>query len=89
MVTREKNRGLLYMRRSGDRQETSLQTQLEWGKREANKSGVCLDADVVDLEHAQREGLSSYKDIRLDDAISGNDLDLARSKPTYSRCRGR
>jgi hypothetical protein len=71
---RKKNRGLVFLRRSSGRQESSLQTQLEWAIREAEKLGVRLDACLADLELMQARGLHSYKDIRLDDSITGADL---------------
>src|SRR5439155_4784931 len=75
MAARPKNRGMVYLRRSSGRQETSLETQLEWGCAEAARHGVVLDACLKDLRHMQGHRLSSYKDIRLDDSITGADLD--------------
>ena len=74
MAARTKNRGLVYLRRSTDRQETSLQAQLEWVIAEASRCQVTLDAAPADLHHMIAHQLSSYKDIRLDDGITGADL---------------
>ena len=75
MATRTKARGLIYLRRSGDRQETSLRTQLEWGLAEAQRCGVAVDAQLDDLDYMQSHRLHEYKSIRLDDAITGAELD--------------
>lgn len=77
MPARTKNRGLIFLRRSSGRQESSLQVQLEWALRAAAAEGVRIEASLADLEHMQRKGLHSYKDVRLDDAISGADLERA------------
>lgn len=74
MTARKKNRGLSYLRRSGDRQETSLRTQVEWACGQANNLNVNLLASPTDVEYAQAHRLHSYKDIRLDDSVTGADL---------------
>jgi len=76
-MARAKNRGLVYLRRSTDKQEISLPFQLEWAIATARHHGVTLDATVADLEHMQALGLRCYKDIRLDDGITGADLTRA------------
>jgi hypothetical protein len=75
MAARSKNRGLVFLRRSSGKQESSLQAQLEWAIGEAARHEVRLDASLDDLAYMQAHGLHSYKDIRLDDAITGADLD--------------
>jgi hypothetical protein len=75
MPTRPKNRGLAYLRRSSGRQETSLETQLEWAIAEAARQGVALDATMEDLKLMKAQRLTAYKDIRLDDSITGAALD--------------
>jgi len=74
MKIRSKDQGLIYLRRSSNRQELSLAGQLEWALKAAREQGVHVAADISDLDHMQRMKLHSYKDIRLDDAISGADL---------------
>ena len=74
MAVRKKNRGLIYLRRSSGRQEMSLGGQLAWAIDRAREEGVAVDAAVGDLDHMQRLRMASYKDIRLDDAISGADM---------------
>lgn len=73
-MIRSKNRGLLYARRSTDKQEISLPSQVEWAIAAAAKHGVTLDASVADLEHMQANRLSSFKALRIDDGITGADL---------------
>src|SRR5262245_41382273 len=73
-MSRSKNRGLVYARRSTDKQAISLPCQLEWAMAAAHQHGVALNASVNDLEHMQSRGLHSYKAIRLDDGITGADL---------------
>ena len=75
MAKRIKNKGLLLLRRSGDRQETSLEKQLNWAAAEAARIGVPLDATLEDVLHMQAHGLYRFKSIRLDDAIPGDDLE--------------
>ena len=77
MAARTKNRGLVFLRRSSGKQESSLQVQLEWAIKEAAKLEVAVEATSADLEHMQSRGLHSYKSIRLDDAITGADLERA------------
>lgn len=75
MAVRPKDRGLIYLRRSGDRQETSLEKQLTWASAAARDHRVTVDATLEDLRHMQSNRLHSYKSLRLDDAITGADLD--------------
>jgi len=75
MFIRPRNRGLAYLRRSSGRQETSLETQLDWALAAAAREQVALDASPDDLKWMKAKRLSSYKDIRLDDSITGADLD--------------
>ena len=72
MSQRTKNRGLVLLRRSGDRQETSLEKQLTWAIAEAQRLDVSLEATLSDVDHMQRKSLSTYRGIRLDDAIPGD-----------------
>ncbi len=73
-MARSKNRGLVYLRRSTEKQEISLPKQLEWAIVAAKQHGVILDAALADLVHMQAHRLHSHKSIRLDDGISGSDL---------------
>jgi hypothetical protein len=73
-MTRVKNRGLVYLRRSTDKQEISLPRQLDWAITAARQHAVALDADPTDLDRMQSARLSSLNGIRLDDGISGFDL---------------
>jgi len=75
MTVRDKSLGVTYLRRSGDRQETSLQKQLEWALTEAERLDVPIDASLEDLEYMLANGLYSYKSMRLDDAITGSELE--------------
>ena len=74
MATRKKSRGLVHLRRSSSGQELSLGEQLRWALAEAKRHGIDLEASDADLLHMQRHGLHSYKGIRLDDAITGADM---------------
>src|SRR5438477_151608 len=73
-MARVKNRGLLYARRSTDKQEISLPSQLDWAVATASQHGVALDAGPADLTHMQALRLHSYKAVRLDDGITGADM---------------
>ncbi len=73
-MTRRKNRALVYVRRSTDKQAISLPAQVEWAVAAALKHEVALDASVADLELMQANALHSYKAIRLDDGVTGADL---------------
>ena len=75
MTARRTNRGLVYLRRSSGKQETSLQTQLEWAIVKASELGVKIEVEHNDLVHMQANKLHTWKSIRLDDAITGADLD--------------
>lgn len=75
MGRRETNRGLFLLRRSGDRQESSLDKQLTWAAAKAQSEGVTVNAAPADLAHMRGAKLHSYKSIRLDDAIPGDELD--------------
>jgi DNA invertase Pin-like site-specific DNA recombinase len=73
MGDRIPNRGLVYLRRSGKRQETSLDTQLTWAIHEALQLGVTTDATPADLQYMRDNSLHSYKSLRIDDGVSGSD----------------
>ncbi len=75
MTIRPKARGLIYLRRSGDRQETSLEKQLTWALGAAREQQVIVDASLDDLQYMQVNRLHSCKSLRLDDAITGADLE--------------
>lgn len=75
MTVRANNRGLIYLRRSSSKQELSLAGQLAWAIDRARRDGVQVDAEPADLAYMQRSGLHHYKDILLDDAISGADME--------------
>ena len=74
MTGRSKGRALAYLRRSTDRQEISLSAQLDWARGQAAVHGVELDASPADLAHLRDKGFSSYKGLRVDDGISGADM---------------
>jgi hypothetical protein len=63
MVARRKNRGLTYFRRSSGRQETSLETQLEWSQAAATQHQVPLNASLDDLQVMKERRLIAHKDI--------------------------
>ena len=73
-MTRPKQNALGYLRRSTDKQEISLPSQLEWEIDTARRIVVALDASLGDLDHMLARRLHAYKAIRLDDGISGADL---------------
>ena len=74
MAARPKNQSLVYLRRSTSRQEASLETQLQWAIAEATRLDVVLEAVPADLERMRAGRLHAYRDIRLDDGITGADL---------------
>lgn len=74
MSFRTKSNGIVYLRRSDGKQETSLEKQLDWALSEAHRLGVKVDATLEDLEHMRASSLNAYKSIRLDNAITGADL---------------
>lgn len=88
MATRKRNRALAYLRRSTDRQEISLASQLEWALAEAGRHSVAFDASSADLIHMQVSRLSSFKDLRLDDGITGADLTRPGFVALISDARG-
>src|SRR5262245_44150482 len=73
-MARTKNRGLVYLRRSTEKQEISLPSQLDWALASARQHGVPLDVDAADLAYMQAHHLHVHKALRLDDGISGSDL---------------
>ncbi len=74
MAARKKNRGLGYLRRSSGRQETSLEMQLDRAIADAARKQVAFDASPEDLKYMKVQRLNSYKDLRLDDSITGANL---------------
>ena len=75
MPARKRNRGLIYLRRSSPGQESSFGSQLTWGRAEAKRYKVILEATSAAVEHMQAHGLYSYGDIRLDDGVTGANLE--------------
>ena len=75
MMIRQRGRGLIYLRRSGDKQETSLEKQLTWALDAARDQRVIVDATLADLLHMQANRLHAYKSIRLDNAVTGANLE--------------
>ena len=80
MSSRKKDKGLVYLRRSTDSQENSLQMQLAWAIRKAGELGVNIEASLDDLQTMQAKRKHSFKSIRLDDAISGTEM----NRPGFS-----
>lgn len=74
MPIRKPNHGIVQLRRSGAKQETSLEKQLNWALKEAKNYGVQINGTAADLAHMQADGLSQYKDLHLDDAKHGDNL---------------
>lgn len=72
MTVRIKNWARIYLRRSTSAQESSLETQLQWAIGAAKRYGVPLRASLDDLTYMQLHRLTHYKDIYLDDAVSGS-----------------
>jgi DNA invertase Pin-like site-specific DNA recombinase len=60
-----------YLRRSSAKQESSLEMQLENVIAAAKQHGVLLDASQEDLAYMLANRLTRFKDIYLDDAVSG------------------
>ena len=54
--------------------KSACPAQVEWAIAAAARLGVALDASLADLAHMQSLRLHSYKDLRLDDGITGADL---------------
>ena len=75
MIQRTKNEAPFYLRRSNSRNELSLGRQLEWGAMEADKLQLHYEASQADLDYMIRNRVSSHKSLRIDDGISGAELD--------------
>lgn len=71
MPPRLLGKGRCYLRRSSAKQESSLEMQLEYVIAAAKQHGVRLRASLSDLKHMLAKRLIQYKDIFLDDAVSG------------------
>ncbi|MFM7035444.1 MAG: recombinase family protein [Planctomycetia bacterium] len=71
MPARRPGEARCYLRRSSAKQESSLEMQLEYVLTAAKQHGVRLRASLADLAHMQAKRLTKYKDIFLDDAVSG------------------
>lgn len=65
---------LVYLRRSSNKQESSLETQFKWVSTEVQKHGFQLDFTEADLEYMLANKLSRHGCVCLDDAITGADL---------------
>ncbi|WP_254509203.1 recombinase family protein [Anatilimnocola floriformis] len=74
LPVRNQNEGLIYIRRSSNRQEASMETQLNWALQQAADLKVHVDASIKDLHHMLACGMNSYKSLRIDDAVTGSDL---------------
>ncbi len=74
MKKRTSNIGIIYLRRSNNKNELSLESQFDWANGEATHRGIKIDATKADLRYAISNGLSKYKGLRLDDGISGADM---------------
>ena len=86
MAGRKSGRGIVYVRRSGDKQETSLEKQLTWAMHAAEDHAVPIDATLEDLFHMQANRLHRHKAIYLDDALSGDDLERPGLKLLIDDC---
>ena len=71
MTIRVPNEVRVYLRCSSTRQESSLATQLTWAIATAAERGIRLRATLEDLDHMKRHRLFKYKDLYVDDAVSG------------------
>ena len=83
MRVRFKDRGLVYLRRSTTKQESSLFVQLAWARKQAQMHGVAIEATDEDLEYMLAHDLRQYKDIYLDDGVSGSVID----RPAFTAFR--
>ena len=75
MSERLRKEFLIYLRRSSDHQESSLETQLKWAATELLKYGFTLNFTQSDLDYMQAHKLSRHGCVCLDDAITGADLE--------------
>ena len=75
MGGRRRGRGIVYLRRSGDTQETSLEKQLTWALEAAKQHATPIEATLEDLLYMQANRWHKYKGIYLDDVLSGDDLE--------------
>jgi DNA invertase Pin-like site-specific DNA recombinase len=71
MTIRAHNQARVYLRCSSARQESSLATQLTWAIAAAAERGIRLHASLEDLDYMKSRRLSKYKDLYVDDAVSG------------------
>ena len=83
MSARKKNRAIAYLRRSSGRQEASLETQLDWALRTAEKYEISLHGSHDALAQMLAAGQCESGDIFVDDGITGADL----SRPGLTRLR--
>lgn len=74
MSAREAALGIVYLRRSDGKQESSLAMQVNWAVGEARNIGIELDASEEQLKEMQRDGLIEHGGQYLDDAVTGADL---------------
>lgn len=66
---------LVYLRRSSDKQESSLETQFKWVRTEVQKRGFEFDFTEANLEYMLANKISRHGCVCLDDAITGADLE--------------
>src|SRR5262249_19582166 len=69
------DQALIYLRRSNSRNELSLSGQLNWALAEAANLGLAVDATQEDLGHMIGNRLSVLKSLRVDDGISGAEME--------------
>src|SRR5690348_16528879 len=75
MNERVKDEGLIYVRRSESRNELGMPAQLDFALRSAKEHEVRVAASQADLEYMIANKLHSYKSLRMDDSITGADMD--------------
>lgn len=71
-MTRNGNRGLVYLRRSSDSQENSVTMQLRWAIKCASDRGIVLEAHESDAQYMIENNLHHYKNIYLDTGSGSN-----------------
>lgn len=74
MSIRHRKRCVAYLRRSDNKQESSLDTQLTWALKKANQLGLALKVQRSDLDGMRSESRYHHGSIYLDDDLSGSEL---------------